>query len=120
MKILPLPNGVWRLTESIEFHIPDFGIIIWIPTGYETDGYSIPRLLWPIAGHPFEPPHEPAWVHDWLCDRATTYAARVFADAVFLVAQRQYGVPWWKRWARYLAVRWYGRYVWLLRHLWYD
>ena len=50
--------------------------------GYVFDGASVPRLLWPVCGHPLEIPRiAAALAHDWLyaaqlCDRST-------ADAIY-------------------------------------
>ncbi len=41
------------------------GVEYWIPAGYEIDGASVPKILWLIAGTPFEPDNaEPAFPHD--------------------------------------------------------
>lgn len=38
-----------------------------IPTGFQTDGASIPRLLWRVCGHPLAVPRVyAALMHDWL------------------------------------------------------
>jgi hypothetical protein len=78
------------------------GQVIEVPTGFVTDFASIPRVFWrlilPTGTH-----REAAVVHDWLyhCgDRE-----RVVADAIFFEAMRVCGVPAWRRWAMFLAVR---------------
>lgn len=40
-----------------------------VPTGFVTDGASIPRLLWPIVGNPFDSDYVvPAVIHDRYCE----------------------------------------------------
>lgn len=85
---------------------------ITLPEGYGFDGASIPRPIWSIVGHPFDPSFiEAAAVHDWYCDRAAElrdYQLRVIGDAVFFALLRRAGVSWFKRSAMYAAVRVYG------------
>ena len=119
----PLPNGRIRLTQ--ELYVPvwvdarhGIRVEIVVPPCYETDGASIPRLLWPIIGQPIGDRHLiPAVVHDWLCERATDYEQRVLGDAIFFSLLRQHNVPVWKRTLMYLAVRFYGRVVWRRKHV---
>ena len=83
-----------------------------LPAGYIFDGASIPRLVWSVIGHPFDPSFiVAAAVHDWYCDRASEthdYQLRVIGDAVFFSLLRRAGVSWWKRSSMYMAVRAYG------------
>ena len=38
-----------------------------VPAGTQTDGASVPRLLWRVCGHPLTPPRVyAALLHDWL------------------------------------------------------
>lgn len=44
------------------------GKVITVPKGYVSDGASIPRWLWSVAGSPFTGRYVPAaFVHDYLC-----------------------------------------------------
>ena len=101
----PLYQSVW-IGKGIEFRVT-------VPQGFVSDGASIPRLLWPLLGPPIGSRHLiPAIVHDWLCVQAKTYNDRVLADAVFFKMLKEFQVPWWKRTAMFLGVRFYGRFVW--------
>lgn len=57
-------------------------------TGALTDGASIPRVLWPITGHPYQGPYlKAAVIHDYYCDRENRYRKwenvhRVFYDGM--------------------------------------
>lgn len=80
-----------------------------VQKGFQTDFASIPRGLWNIL--PKLDRHLLAAVlHDYLYK--TALVSRPEADAIFLDAMRDLGVPGWKRWAMYLAVRLFGRAAW--------
>ena len=112
----PLSNGDVRL--DADFTAPvwvDDGISIEItvPKGFHSDGASVPAILWPIIGPPIGSPHLiPAIIHDYLCSKARTYPQRVMSDAIFFHMLWVYEVPYWKRCAMYLGVRWFGRFIW--------
>jgi hypothetical protein len=76
-----------------------------VPEGYVTDGLSVPRLLWPTIGHPFDPRKLPCGlVHDVLCDQAAGlresgarkagWETRRYADALFGEMLEWSGVGW--------------------------
>ncbi len=97
----------WRLMEPFEFWLTDApDDVIRVPTGYVTDLTSVPRLFWSIF-----PPHgryaKAAIVHDWLYDNALRTKAE--ADRIFLDGMTVLGVPRWRRWVMYAAVRLFGR-----------
>lgn len=102
----PFTEDVWKgkgITDSVR-----------VKAGFISDGASIPRWMWPIIGPPIRSEHFlPAIVHDWLCVHASSYDERLMGDAKFFALLRKYGVPRWKRTLMYMAVRAYGRYVWL-------
>lgn len=79
------------------------------PRGLETDGASVPRLLWPIA-NPYGQAFLAAVIHDALYQARTM--DRHEADAVFLQAMADCGVPWWRRNAMWAAVRLFGGPYW--------
>lgn len=109
----PLGKGcIQFVSEWRESVWPAIGFDVAIPKGYVSDGYSIPRLAWLLVGHPFGQEHLiPAFVHDYLCDTASTYQQRVIADAVFFCLMAKYDVPYWKRVVFYVSVRFWGRYT---------
>ena len=101
----PLHYAVW-LQDGVRFRVT-------VPTGFVSDGASIPRPLWSFIGPPIGSSHLlPAVVHDYLCEQAATYSERVLGDAVFFALLKRHNVPYWKRAAMYLAVRLYGRFIW--------
>ena len=97
-----------------------------IERGFETDFASIPRIAWPIIGHPAGKHGKAAVVHDWLYRYPDDGVLRVGqfelpvphprtrrrCDQIFLEAMKVLGVGWWKRSAMYFAVRVGGRGAW--------
>lgn len=81
-----------------------------VPAGFKTDGASIPRLLWPVFGHPFERYAAAAVLHDSLYRIKTM--SRAEADRIFLEAMAVLGVPKWKRNLMYAGVRAGGWWYW--------
>ena len=112
----PVGDGRIKLDESLHHYIwlgwgIDFQVEV--PAGFISDGASIPRPLWAVIGPPIGSDHLiPAVVHDFLCESAITYQQRVLGDAVFFALLKDHNVPAWKRAAMYLAVRFYGRFIW--------
>lgn len=80
-----------------------------VPEGFRTDFASIPRGLWNLI--PKLDAHLLAAVlHDWLY--STALVPKPEADAIFLDAMAELGVPRWKRYSMYLAVRLFGLSAW--------
>jgi hypothetical protein len=113
----PVGNGCVEFADEWQEIVWEkTGFVVRIPRGYVSDGYSIPRLAWIFAGHPFGQEHMiPAFVHDYLCDIAQSYEERVLADAVFFHLMKKYEIPAWKQAVFYILVRFWGRYMWKLR-----
>lgn len=100
-----------RICEAFCYVARD-GTTYTVPAGFTCDGASIPRLLWPLSGGPFEGRHrDAALVHDRLYCAGrdgNAICARATADRVFYEAMRCCGVPWWSAALKYLAVRAFG------------
>lgn len=104
-------NGsrVFILTHYFRY-ISSVGTIT-VPTGFRTDGASVPRVFWnifdPYSGDYFHA----AIVHDYLYSRQSTLhfdCDRQEADKIFKEAMFNRGVPWPTREAIYRAVRMFG------------
>jgi hypothetical protein len=82
--------------------------VVWdVPAGAVTDGASIPRLLWTIAGGPFEGKYRAAAVvHDYYCETK----ARPWRDThlVFYYAMRTAGLDELPAKTYYAAVYYFG------------
>ena len=99
--------GYKRTKRSITFASVRHGYVVAVPSGFVTDGYSLPLGL---LFSPWSVP-EPAVLHDWMyCypDGKT----KEECDAIFLEAMEAYGVPLWKRIGFYMAVRLFGGKAW--------
>mgnify|MGYP001041562264 CR=1 FL=1 len=78
-----------------------------VPADFVCDGASIPRILWPLSGGPFEGKHRAAaLVHDYLY--RLFIGTRANADRVFYEGMRCCGVNVISARAKYTAVRLFG------------
>lgn len=101
---------LWRTTARYEKNLGCMTMVV--PRGFILDLASIPRFLWPLMA-PFELGCEAALVHDALYRHAGYgFLTRVEADRVFLQMMGECGVPWWRRYPAYLAVRVFGKKAW--------
>ena len=99
-----------QLIRSLVYRLRVGGMrcIVVVPKGFISDAASIPRLLWPLF-----PPDGP-WlrasvIHDYLY---SIDCPRWMSDAIFRNVMRADGVPLWKRWPIFYAVRIFG---WMFR-----
>lgn len=110
-----LKNGNVKLIKEVRVRICTYGWTVVVPVGFESDGASVPRIMWPIIGPPMRGRYlTAAIVHDYLCNKskaANCYTLRAIADVTFLYLLKQSGVGFVKRSAMYLAVRWWGRFT---------
>ena len=83
---------------------------ITVPTGFITDGASIPKMFHNILG-PFGCYFHAALIHDYLYSPSSTghfETDRQEADMIFKEAMFNVGVPWPTREIIYRAVRLFG------------
>lgn len=98
-------RGWWALKADLVYLSDVARRRITVPKGYETDFASVPRV--PIAYWlTGDTAHMAAVVHDWLY--TTGLVPRDMADEVLLEAMAVEGVPAWRRYAMYWAVRAFG------------
>lgn len=114
-----LGHDHWIVTSGFEFYIGDKsdGNYIYIPKGYLTDGATVPPFLKRLV---------PTWgqygaatiVHDYLCEYLSMRSkgtlmsiTRARSDYIFLEAMGVLGVPWYRRFPMYFAVRLYSLLV---------
>ena len=102
-------NGDKYKVERGFFYIVE-KYIIKVPQGFITDLASVPRYLW-ITFPPFGKYTDASIVHDYLYSKDCEYKSvtREQADKIFLELMKQLGVPTWKRYAMYYAVRLFGK-----------
>ena len=101
-------GGLWELVEQWECPLSDGSLLVVMP-GFQSDGASIPRFLWPAVGPRFNPrTFAAAFCHDALY--ASKLRSRAFADNEFrrhlsMLSFRLERCYW-------LAVRVFGRSAW--------
>lgn len=105
--------GTWILLEP--FYMNKSGVIISIPSGYETDLASIPRMFWRVIA-PFELSIAAPLVHDYLYGNGGVAQNQVLTreetDKLFLDIMEAEGVSWWRRKIAYRAVRMFAGFAW--------
>lgn len=102
--VCQLPGYRWEVYK--EFQCTNEFVDVVVPKGYVTDLASIPRALWwfmPPAGR-----HAQACVvHDFMYDNAIS--TKELADKGFHAGLLELGIPRWRAYAMYLAVKWFGK-----------
>lgn len=97
----------WRTIREITYHVGHLGSnwAITIPAGTETDGASVPRLLW-VLFPPFGGDYDQAAVlHDYLYRTQFLCMERVVADALLCEAMKALGTGAITRWSIFVGVR---------------
>lgn len=106
-------NCLWRTEGELIYYSDITETLIIVPDDFRTDLASIPRWVPEFLIQRNGRHRKAAIVHDYLCrlegfDRPT-------ADKIFLEAMELDGVPRWRRWAMYSAVRMLTRWLKLTR-----
>jgi len=95
----------WALAEPLVYVARD-GRTFFVPAGFETDFASVPRipLAYWLTG---DTAHLSAALHDFLCRVLHRHGLMSWAEAAlhFRDAMRAEGVPRWRAWLMYWAVR---------------
>lgn len=100
-----------KLVEK--FDVMFRGELYTVPAGFETDGASIPRWLWPVCGHPLQAPRVvAAIVHDFLYGGGDPEATREDADDLYRDMQIALGIPRWKAYVEWAALVMFGKSHW--------
>ncbi len=97
-------DGRWRILSPLVYSSDEFGEIV-VPRWYVTEFSSVPRLplaLW-LCGNAA---HAAKTVHDYLYSHGVV--SRKVADRIFLDAMDASGVPSWRRYPMFFAVRLFG------------
>ena len=101
-------NGSSRVFRLVHYfrYVSRLGVIT-VPTGFLTDGASVPRVFWNIFD-PFGPFFPAGIIHDFLYSRASDHhfdCDRATADRLFKEAMFNSGIGWVTRETIYRAVR---------------
>lgn len=104
-------HGLWGDTRLFRLlnpftYISSYGVVT-VPTGFITDGASIPRIFW-SALMPFGFYFAAAIIHDYLYSEFNTRFSRAQSDVIFKEAMFNLGLDWPRREAIYRAVQMFG------------
>ena len=96
-------DTIWELDSPLIFLSMKVGKIH-VPTGFQTDFASVPRV--PLAFELYgDKAHREGVVHDYLFRKdSVPNVAYMTANRVFYEAMEVRGKPWYVRWPMYLAV----------------
>lgn len=78
-----------------------------IPSNFQTDLASIPKIVWPIMAPAHSSLIRPAIIHDWLY-RKTCEFTRLQTDLIFYHMLKNDGVSTFRASTMYYAVRFFG------------
>lgn len=102
----------WHVTDGFRYYLGWKGNTSWvdIPTGFLTDGASVPRIFWGLIP-PWGKYGAAAIVHDYLCEfleitcnGQAVHVSRKMADQIFCEAMEVLEVPWWPREPMHAAI----------------
>lgn len=100
-----LNRDYWVVTEPFVYKVnnKDSNLYVTVPTGFLTDGASVPRFLWSFAP-PWSSYGQSAVLHDYLCEYGTIsngysriVIGRKCVDSIFLESMGVLGVNRFKR-----------------------
>lgn len=104
LTVTKVGERTWRVEREFIYYIGEENSndFVTVPKGFITDFASVPRGLWNLF-----PPDgmytQSAVVHDYILHEKL-YPVKQ-ADRIFYEAMGVLGVPGWKRWIMYVAVR---------------
>jgi len=111
-EFIPNTNNL-ILTEDLRYWCARTQRAYIVPAGFISDCASIPRVLWPIIGHPFDARwRKEAVLHDWLYRQEDKIVSRKTADQMFYDGLRLNGLRYTKAQAMYMGVRIGGARAW--------
>ena len=101
-------HSIWATERALVYELGGLGsnIKIVVPSNFQTDLATIPRIFWSLF-LPFAPKYAAAAVlHDFLCEKDGF--SRFMADCIFLEAMKIFSVGRLRRWCMFGAVRFYA------------
>ena len=105
VRYVPGNDNRWILLSPLEYYSDVVNCVITVPCGFVTDFASVPRapFIFDMLG---DIAQAASTLHDWLYVIGTF--SRKQADQIFKEAVLTSGVPVWKAWLMYAAVRVFG------------
>lgn len=104
-------NRLKIVYEYFQIYLPEFGTLE-VPSGFRTDGASIPRFFWTLIGGPFGPYVDAAVVHDYFYATPDYDYTREEVDWMFYRIMQDIGISNVRAKLMYWAVRVGGRFGW--------
>lgn len=97
-----LKGKTWEVLQDFKYQTPIINGVVKVPSGFVTDFASVPRLpiVYFLTGNTA---HKAAVIHDYLY--RTHICNRRQADRIFKEAMKLTGVPGWRRFLMYSALR---------------
>jgi hypothetical protein len=112
IEFVPLSDNV-RTRGNLVYECYRLNHTFTVPTGFISDGASIPRILWTLVGHPFDRRwRKESVLHDWFYRTTDHGVSRKMADKIFYDSLRDGGLRRTKAWLMYLGVRAGGWVAW--------
>ena len=113
LMVTPLSDGkTWEVVEDYQILLPIVFSLqkLTVPKGFQFDFASTPKFLWRFFPPATGKYREPSAIHDYLY--ASGITTRLESDKIFLHLMKEAGVPKWKRYIMYWAVRLFGSNHW--------
>ena len=111
-------SGLWKVARTFRYYVKEIGgsDFVEVPAGFSTDFASVPRGLWNLFP-PDGPWTQAAVLHDALYSMQGDIPkgrarSRKECDDIFRESMQVLGVPLWKRYTIYYAVRSFGWIPW--------
>lgn len=105
----------WVVKQPLQYLSPDF-ISVVVPTGFETDLASVPRILWGIIPQSDKHIVEGSIIHDYLYSGGMPSITRAEADRILREACKEMKAPAWYCWIVWAGVRLGGYFAWKRDH----
>ena len=109
---VPLSDNI-ILTAELAYRCDRSQQVFVVPQGFVSDGASIPRVLWPIIGQPFDFRwRKEAVLHDFFYRAEHKIVSRKLADQIFYDSLRDNGLRYTKAQSMYIGLRLFGWAAW--------
>lgn len=104
-------GDIFELRKCLRFNFR--GVHITVPSGFQSDGASVPRMFWKTVFPPLDRHAlRAAVIHDYLYREDNLGFDRKDADALFLGLMILDGVAPTRAFRAYIGVRLFGRFSW--------
>lgn len=111
MKYVGIGDGTVTLIQPLSYYDQQSGVVIRVPSGFNSDLASVPQVLQSLAPK-FGLTDRAAIIHDWLyrhggqpSEHSTMRLGRAACDRIFLDVMAADGVPMLLRWRMWFGVR---------------